>query len=274
MRKTAVRAVALAAVCFLSVFGTCSYAKEATSEPIQIVVLGDSIAKGYCGANKPELSCYGQTVAEEIAQGAGKSYLYQNYAKNGLATREFNEKVLKGQEVQDSLSGADVILITMGSNDLLNEFKKTAQEILNTDTKFKSADEALKEVTEHVKSNPLLVFRIIDALGNWDYQEFETQWIEAMDTISSCKKEEAQIVVTNIYNPVKQMELPGTMNQVVGYHREYEPDSGKAKQRVRISDCRSGEFTGDKACAEGRTASGSGRTGSDRRNCAGADYRV
>ena len=37
-------------------------------------------------------------------------------------------KVLKGQEVQDSLSGADVILITMGSNDLLNEFKKTAQE--------------------------------------------------------------------------------------------------------------------------------------------------
>lgn len=215
MRKTAVRAVALAAVCFLSVFGTCSYAKEATSEPIQIVVLGDSIAKGYCGANKPELSCYGQTVAEEIAQGAGKSYLYQNYAKNGLATREFNEKVLKGQEVQDSLSGADVILITMGSNDLLHEFKKTAQEILNTDTKFKSADEALKEVTEHVKSNPLLVFRIIDALGNWDYQEFETQWIEAMDTISSCKKEEAQIVVTNIYNPVKQMELPGTMNQVV-----------------------------------------------------------
>ena len=65
MRKTAVRAVALAAVCFLSVFGTCSYAKEATSEPIQIVVLGDSIAKGYCGANKPELYCYGQTVAEE-----------------------------------------------------------------------------------------------------------------------------------------------------------------------------------------------------------------
>ena len=123
--------MALAAVCFLSVFGTCSYAKEATSEPIQIVVLGDSIAKGYCGANKPELYCYGQTVAEEIAQGAGKSYLYQNYAKNGLATREFNEKVLKGQEVQDSLSGADVILITMGSNDLLNEFKKTAQEILN-----------------------------------------------------------------------------------------------------------------------------------------------
>ena len=95
------------------------------------------------------------------------------------------------------------------------DYKKTAQEILNTDTKFKSADEALKEVTEHVKSNPLLVFRIIDALGNWDYQEFETQWIEAMDTISSCKKEEAQIVVTNIYNPVKQMELPGTMNQVV-----------------------------------------------------------
>ena len=92
MRKTAVRAVALAAVCFLSVFGTCSYAKEATSEPIQIVVLGDSIAKGYCGANKPELYCYGQTVAEEIAQGAGKSYLYQNYAKNGTCHSRIQRK--------------------------------------------------------------------------------------------------------------------------------------------------------------------------------------
>ena len=61
-------------------------------------------------------------------------FVSRTMSKNGLATREFNEKVLKGQEVQDSLSGADVILITMGSNDLLNEFKKTAQEILNTDT--------------------------------------------------------------------------------------------------------------------------------------------
>ena len=215
MRKTAVRAVALAAVCFLSVFGTCSYAKEATSEPIQIVVLGDSIAKGYCGANKPELYCYGQTVAEEIAQGAGKSYLYQNYAKNGLATREFNEKVLKGQEVQDSLSGADVILITMGSNDLLNEFKKTAQEILNTDTKFKSADEALASLKESVKKNPLLVLSAINALNNWDYNSFEKEWIQMMKTVNSLKKDDAKVIVTTIYNPAGNMKLPSTLNKIV-----------------------------------------------------------
>ena len=59
---------------------------------------------------------------------------------------------------------------------------------MNTDTKFRSANQALAEVKKQVKSNPILIFRIIDALGNWDYQEFETQWIAAMDRISACKK--------------------------------------------------------------------------------------
>ena len=126
MRKTAVRAVALAAVCFLSVFGTCSYAKEATSEPIQIVVLGDSIAKGYCGANKPELYCYGQTVAEEIAQGAGKSSQQTaddfGYAKNrtfvvtkamNLVSRLDTEHI---RNCLDILFNADLALKTSAIN--------------------------------------------------------------------------------------------------------------------------------------------------------------
>ena len=115
----------------------------------------------------------------------------------------------------ESLENADIILVTMGSNDLLNEFKKEAQAILDTDTKFKSAGEALNEVKAAVKDNPLLVLKIIDALGNWDYGAFEGEWIKAMDTITAHKKEDSQIIVTNIYNPVHNMELPGTMNKIV-----------------------------------------------------------
>ena len=40
--------------------------------------------------------------------------------------------------------------------------------ILKTDTKFKSADEALASLKESVKKNPLLVLSAINALNNWD----------------------------------------------------------------------------------------------------------
>ena len=49
------------------------------------------------------------------------------------------------------LAKADVIFITIGSNDLLNECKRVVQEILKTDTKFKSADEALASLKEFCK---------------------------------------------------------------------------------------------------------------------------
>ena len=89
------------------------------------------------------------------------------------------------------------------------------QEILNTDTKFKSADEALKVLEDAVGENPFLVLNIINALANWDYHSFEVQWRQMMDTITPLRKEDAQIIVTDIYNPVANMELPSTMNQVV-----------------------------------------------------------
>ena len=84
-----------------------------------------------------------------------------------------NEKYLSKQDVQTNLAKADVIFITIGSNDLLNECKRVVQEILRTDTKFKSADEALASLKESVKKNPLLVLSSINALNNWDYNSFE-----------------------------------------------------------------------------------------------------
>ena len=47
-----------------------------------------------------------------------------------------NEKILTKEEVRDSLAKSNIIFITVGSNDLLNECKRMVQEILNTDTKL------------------------------------------------------------------------------------------------------------------------------------------
>lgn len=188
---------------------------ENTNQSLRVTVLGDSIAKGYSGDKSVHIECYGNLAAEQIASQNRCSYVVENYAKNGLDSTGMNEKILTKEEVAESLQDADVIFITVGSNDLLNECKRVVQEILNTDTKFKSADEALKVLQDAVGENPFLVLRIINALANWDYHSFEVQWRQIMDTVLSLRKEDAQIIVTDIYNPVANIELPSTMNQVV-----------------------------------------------------------
>ena len=186
-----------------------------SGQALHVTVLGDSIAKGYSGSKEVEIECYGSLAAQRISEEAGEPYSYQNFAKNGLDSAGMNEKILSREDVQESIASADVIFITLGSNDLLNECKSVVQEILNTDKKFRSADDALEVLEDAVKENPFLILKIISALSNWDYHSFETQWISMMDTVCSLKKEDAAIIVTNIYNPVANLELPSTMNQVV-----------------------------------------------------------
>lgn len=188
---------------------------EVGEQSLYVTVLGDSIAKGYSGDKSVHVECYGNLAAEQIASQNRSPYIVENYAKNGLDSADMNEKILTKEEVTVSLENADVIFITVGSNDLLNECKRVVQEILNTDTKFKSADEALKVLEDAVGENPFLVLNIINALANWDYHSFEVQWRQMMDTITPLRKEDAQIIVTDIYNPVANMELPSSMNQVV-----------------------------------------------------------
>lgn len=188
---------------------------RAWEEIITCTVLGDSIAKGYSSDKVNQIDCYGRIVTEQIADENAIYFDYQNYAKNGLDTQGLNEKVLSRDTVKRNLNKSDLIFVTMGSNDLMNEFKKEAQEILNSDTKFRSAPQALNELQEAVKKNPLLILKIIDALSSWDYGGFEAEWATAMQTITQQKKDTAQIIVTNIYNPIYNMQLPGTMNKVV-----------------------------------------------------------
>lgn len=190
--------------------------KEETVHPHQLycTVLGDSIARGYT-CDKSWMENYGSLAAKEIAYTEGCRYIYHNYAKTGLDTAGLNENYLSKENVRTNIAKADVIFITIGSNDLLNECKRVVQEILKTDTQFKSADEALASLKDSVKKNPLLVLNAINALNNWDYTSFEKEWVRMMKTINSLKKEDARVIVTTIYNPAGNIKLPSTMNKIV-----------------------------------------------------------
>lgn len=184
-------------------------------EMISCTVLGDSIAKGYSASKKNPIKSYGRLVTERLAEEEGTYYNYSNYAVNGLDTEGLNKDVLSRDTVKRYLNKSDIILVTIGSNDLLNECKNMVTDILNMDTKFRSAPQAIAALKTAIEKNPLIILKLIDALSKWNYGRFEKQWAQAMKTIQEQKKESAQIIVTNIYNPVHKVEMPGTINKVL-----------------------------------------------------------
>lgn len=184
-------------------------------QDVYVTVLGDSIAKGYSGDESVAIEPYSSLAMEQMADEEDFQYEIMNYARNGLDSAGMIDRILEDEEVRKNVGRSDVIFITVGSNDLLNECKSAVQEILDTDTKFKSAGEALKVLRESVTGNPLLVLKIIEALEQWDYQSFEANWTEMMQQINSLKKEGAWIIVTNIYNPVANLNIPSTMDRGV-----------------------------------------------------------
>lgn len=190
------------------------YAWLAGREKVSVTVLGDSIAKGYSKDEDVEITSYGTLVMEAIAAENGVQYELRNYGKNGLDSERMNTVILADDEVRRSLASSDVIFITVGSNDLMNEFKNVVREILETDVKFKTVGEAMDVLSQSMAENPMLILDVIAAIQEWDYSAFEEQWLKMLDTIGGLKKEDAWVVVTNIYNPVANLELPSTMNRV------------------------------------------------------------
>ncbi len=183
--------------------------------PVWYIALGDSIPNGYYGTGESEVTSYPILIAGDLHSVSGREIWISRFTKNGLTAKKLNSTMLLEPDVQQMLSQAELITLTIGSNDLMNEFKKVSREILNNQTRFYTADEALAALQDGIEENPLLLMNIASAIGSWDYSSFEDQWVLAMDTIALCRREDAQIAVTTIYNPMKGRELPGTLNAVV-----------------------------------------------------------
>ncbi len=182
---------------------------------IYCVALGDSIAKGYAGKGQEDLRSYTQLIADSVTVEARIPAECEKFAKNGRDSTRLNSEILSTEEALAALERADIITLTIGANDLMQEFKKAAQEVLGTERRFLSVYDAFDALQEGVEGNPLLIMKILDVLNNWDYEVFEEQWILAMETITEHRKDTAQLIVTNIYNPVSQFELPASMNDIV-----------------------------------------------------------
>ena len=182
---------------------------------LEYVALGDSISNGYSADPESEIISYPQLIAHDLEEMAGEDVELSKDTKNGLTTTKLNSVILKRKQVQESLQKADFVTVTIGANDLMNQFKKVAKEILNNNTRFSTANQALAALQDGIRANPLLLVKVVSAISNWDYTSFEDDWKLTMENIDSMRPANSEMIVTTIYNPVESMELPGTLNSIV-----------------------------------------------------------
>lgn len=99
----------------LSALCSTAYASEQSGG--ELVVLGDSISAGY-GLNPDTEYDYGQICADYLG------YDISNYAVNGYDTEDLISLIESNAAVRDSISGAEVIVISVGGNDIMQYISK------------------------------------------------------------------------------------------------------------------------------------------------------
>lgn len=136
MRRLKKVLAALLAVLIISKSGGVSFTSQA-AEPLHILALGDSIAQGY-GLENPEKQSYSGVLADKIGA------VVSNEGINGLKSADLIEKLQKG-EYDAAIQKADVILLSIGSNDILKPCMRTIAKSFGIETEDSGMYEAMQE---------------------------------------------------------------------------------------------------------------------------------
>lgn len=102
-------AVVLSVIMALSCFSVMAFAEE---EPLDYVVLGDSIAFG-AGMVNTVGACYGKIVADT------NGYTYANHSIPGITSGVLLTMLTDGEKIRASVADADIINISIGGNNFL-----------------------------------------------------------------------------------------------------------------------------------------------------------
>lgn len=143
---------------------------------IQIVALGDSLTKG---AGDVTGEGYVGKVKKSLEDAAGKPVYVWNYAVNGLTTDELLAMVQdQGSEIPASVARADIVLLTIGGNDLFRIGLGNAQTATGADDLEIDMDNVRRRMPE--------------ALAK----------LEQIFTVLSELNDRAEIVYVGLYHPL------------------------------------------------------------------------
>ena len=179
------------------------------------VALGDSIAagvalEGYAGLYSNPPGCFPALIAAQMG------YSLNNLAISGDDTTDLLGR-MQTAAYQDALKNADVITVTIGSNNLLKTSINLLLQHLNlgdlSDAQLagvgagtmlgadlNSIIATLQEIGDYLTSQ-----EVVDALDA-GVARFYTEWNTIMSTLQSWNPD-AAVVVTNYYNPYSMFEF-------------------------------------------------------------------
>lgn len=183
---------------------SCLKVSASDNKFVNYIVLGDSIAYGYQPNDiKLEDGCYSELLKKYFEKNSIKTK-YKNYAINGQNTNDLLKQI-----DNINLKEADIITISIGSNDLLKPFTTILYKELNV-TNPKDFITALKKLISSVKtfniSSLTKIYYITQAFTD-NQKIFDDAIVNFENTFSKLSKKirkenpNAKIIVNSIYNP-------------------------------------------------------------------------
>lgn len=189
-------------------------AAEDEQKSFKYTALGDSIPNGYAVSEDDNLKSYPRLLAEDMENKEEIPVALSEYTKDGLTVSGLYKEYLSDERVQEDLRKSDLITVTIGANDLLKRYRELYQEIFDEDTDIGDLKAIIEIIQKEISANPQLIIEAAENIYEWDCSDFEKDWKTMMESISRNQKEDSQVIVTTIYNPVREMEELGVLSQV------------------------------------------------------------
>lgn len=204
-------------------FAVCPQTVQAAT-PLHIVVLGDSIAKGY-GLEDEESQCYGAIVAKKAKA------TIENYGINGQKSWELLERIQQG-EYDEAIGNADVIFLSIGSNDLLRPFLVEVAKSFGVEGEYSQLYARLEDKfmeNGNIKQQEVLagIRNLKKTLAeNEEILSYCTQFEENLEQIIQeirTRNAQAILYVNNIYNPYRFVDFSYGVVDLLNVYQLTEP---------------------------------------------------
>lgn len=198
--------VLLSAVMAFTFMTATAFAQDTMNVPSSILVLGDSISTGY-GLSGYEL---GRENTDNFANQVAKKYEisdenFSNLALDGQTSNELLDRIKAGK-YDSELAGADLVLISIGGNDLLHYVLGVICDALEISD--------ISQIENVDYTNPAVLLNVLTALTTDEFSSkieaivssFGESFVEIYQLVRQ-KAPDANIIFQTIYDPFDQNEL-------------------------------------------------------------------
>lgn len=211
MKKILNKSVSLMIIVILMIIHMCPIISMAKTDYKTYLALGDSIAYGY-GLADIDTESYAQKVRGKCNISTDN---FKNLAVSGMTCAEFYEKIQEA-EYTDAIKNAELLTVSIGSNELLGLVTKTVAEVTGVtqgDEEFVSKVQSTflaASMTEKIQMLTSIYNKFTSEEMKVEIEKaissYETNWRSSIEYIKRINPD-IQIIATEFYNPYYEIAL-------------------------------------------------------------------